>query len=59
MMYKALCSEIHTKHPTHSEHHVEIFIVKPGGNAKKPLGFRGLLIPKICTHTPSKYVEVN
>jgi hypothetical protein len=33
MMYKAkatVCSEIHTKYSTQSEHHVEFFIVKPG-----------------------------
>jgi len=27
----AVCSEIRTKHSTQSEHHVEFFIVKPGG----------------------------
>jgi len=34
MTYKAkvaVCSEIRTKHSTQSEHHVEIFIFKPGG----------------------------
>jgi hypothetical protein len=34
MMYKAkvaVCSEIRTKHSTQSEHHVELFNVKPGG----------------------------
>jgi hypothetical protein len=34
MKYKAkvaVCFEIHTKHPTQSEHHVEFFTVKPGG----------------------------
>jgi len=34
MMYKAkvsLCSEIPTKHPMQSEHHVELLNVKPGG----------------------------
>jgi len=33
-MYKAkvaVLSEIHTKHSTPSEHHVEFFNVKPGG----------------------------
>jgi len=33
-MYKAkvaVCSQIRTKHPTQSEHHVELLIVKPGG----------------------------
>jgi len=27
----AVCSEIRTKHSTRSEHHVEFFIIKPGG----------------------------
>jgi hypothetical protein len=34
MMYKAkatVCSEIHTKHSTQSQHHVEFVNVKPGG----------------------------
>ena len=34
MMYKAnvaVCSEILTKQPTKSEHHVEYLNVKPGG----------------------------
>ena len=34
MMYKAkvaVCSEIHTKHSTQNEHHVEFLNVKPGG----------------------------
>jgi hypothetical protein len=34
MMYKAkvaVCSEIHTKHSTESEHRVEFLNVKPGG----------------------------
>jgi len=34
MLYKAkvaVCSEIHTKHLTQSEHHVEFLNVKPGG----------------------------
>jgi hypothetical protein len=34
MMYTAevvVCTEIRTKHWTQSEHHVEFFIVKPGG----------------------------
>ena len=34
MMYKAkvaVCSEIHTKHLTQNEHHVEFLNVKPGG----------------------------
>jgi len=33
-MYKAkvaVCSEMRTKHSTKSEHHVEVFSVKPGG----------------------------
>jgi hypothetical protein len=34
MTYKAkvaVCFEIHTKHSTQSEHHVEFLNVKPGG----------------------------
>jgi len=34
MTYKAkvaVCSQISTKHSTHSEHHVELLNVKPGG----------------------------
>ena len=34
MMYKAkvaVCSEMHIKHWTQSEHHVEFLDVKPGG----------------------------
>jgi hypothetical protein len=34
MMYEAnvaVCSELHTKQSTQSEHHVEFFNVKPGG----------------------------
>jgi hypothetical protein len=27
----AVCSEIRTKHPKHSEHHVEFLYVKRGG----------------------------
>jgi len=27
----AACSEIHTKHSTQIEHHVEFFNIKPGG----------------------------
>jgi len=37
MTYKgkaAVCSEIRTKHPTQSEHHVESFNVKPGGTER-------------------------
>jgi hypothetical protein len=37
MMYKvkvAVCSEIRKKHLTQSEHHVEIFNVKPGGTQR-------------------------
>ena len=33
-MYKAkvaVCSDIHTKHPTQSELHVEFLKIKPGG----------------------------
>jgi hypothetical protein len=36
----AVCSEIHTKHSTQSENHVEILNVKPEGG-KKPLGLIG------------------
>jgi len=35
MTYKtkvALCSEIRTKHSTHSEHHIKFLNVKPGGS---------------------------
>ena len=41
----AVCSQIHTKHRTQSEHHVEFLNVKPGGTpyVKKPLGFKGLM----------------
>ena len=34
MMYTAkaaVCSEIHAKHSTQSEHYVEFFKIKPGG----------------------------
>jgi hypothetical protein len=34
MMYKVnatICSEIHTKHSTQIEHHVELLNFKPGG----------------------------
>ena len=34
MMYKAkvaACSDIHTKHSTQSQGHVEFFNIKPGG----------------------------
>ena len=37
MMYKAkvaVCSDIHTKHSTQSERHVEFFNVKPGGTER-------------------------
>ena len=27
----AVCSDIHTKHSTQSEHHVEFLDIKPGG----------------------------
>ena len=45
MMYKAkvaVCSDIRTKHSTHSEHHVEFFNVKPGWYVNKLLGFKRL-----------------
>jgi hypothetical protein len=31
MMYKAVCSEIHTKHSTQSEHRIEFLNIKHGG----------------------------
>jgi len=34
MTYKAkfaVCSEIHTKHSTQTDHYIEFFTVKPGG----------------------------
>ena len=37
MMYKAkvaVCSDIHTKHSTQSELHVEFLNVKPGGTER-------------------------
>ena len=46
MTYKAkvaVCSEIRTKHPTQSKHHVEFLDVKTDGTyVKKPLGFKRL-----------------
>ena len=45
MVYKAkvaVCSEIHTKHSMHGEHHVEFFNIKPWWYGKKPLGFKRL-----------------
>jgi hypothetical protein len=41
----AVCSEIHTKHSTQSQHHVELLNVKPGGTqtnkqTNKLLGFK-------------------
>jgi len=30
----AVCSEIHTKHSTQGEQHVEFFNVKPGGTQR-------------------------
>ena len=47
MMYKAkvaVCSEIHTKHSTQSDRHVEFLKVKPCGNVKKTLGFKRLML---------------
>jgi hypothetical protein len=46
MMFQAkvaFCSEIRTKHLTQSEHHVEIFNVKPDLRKKKKLGFKRLM----------------
>ena len=37
MLYKAkaaVCSEIHTKHSTQSEHHVQFLNIKPGGTER-------------------------
>ena len=57
MMHKAkvvVCSEIHTKHSTQSEHHVEFLNVKILWYGNKPLGFKrltpftGLIIP-VCS----------
>jgi hypothetical protein len=45
MKYKvkvAVCSKICTNQWTQSEHHVELFIVKPGGTYITPLGFNPL-----------------
>ena len=36
----AVCSDIHTKHSTQSERHVEFFNFKPWWYVKKPLGFK-------------------
>jgi hypothetical protein len=46
MMYKAkvaVCSDIHTKHTTPSERHVEFLNVKPWLYVKKPLGVKRLI----------------
>ena len=46
-MYKAIaavCSEIHTKHSTQSERHVEFFNFIPWRYVKKPLGFKRLMM---------------
>ena len=43
MLYKgkvAVCSEIHTKHSTQSEDHVEFVNVKTLSYVNKPLGFK-------------------
>ena len=42
MLYKAVCSDIRTKHSTQSERHVEFLNVKTRWNVKKPLGFKRL-----------------
>jgi hypothetical protein len=50
-MYKAevpVCSEIHTKHSTQSELHVEFLNVKSGGTEKKPLNFKRLNFSTPC-----------
>ena len=44
MMYKAkvaVCSDIHTKHSTQSEHHVEFFNVKPRGTLSNRQALKG------------------
>ena len=54
MMYKAkaaVCSEIHTKHSTQNERHVEFFNVKPWRYVKKPLGFKRLNALYIYEHS--------
>ena len=46
MLYKAkvaVCSDIHTKHTTQSERHVEFLNVKPWWYVKKPLGVKRLI----------------
>ena len=45
MMYKAkvaVCSDIHTKHSTQNEHHIQFLNVKLWWYVKKPLGFKRL-----------------
>jgi len=44
MMYKvkvAVCSEIHTKHSTQSEHHLEFLNVKSGGTQRNRSALKG------------------
>jgi hypothetical protein len=44
MMYyakDAACSEIHTKHSTQSEHHVEFLNFKPGGTYRNSQAVKG------------------
>ena len=53
MMYKAkvaVCSDIHTKHSTQSERHVEFLNVKPWWNVKKPLGVKRLICVCLSVH---------
>jgi hypothetical protein len=48
MLYKAtvaVCSDIHTKHSTQSEHYVAILNVKPDGMKRKTTGFKSLTVP--------------
>jgi hypothetical protein len=37
----AVCSQIHTKHSTKSEHHVEFVNVKPGGTYRNRKALKG------------------
>ena len=59
MMYKAkvaVCSDIHTKHSTQSERHVEFLNVKLGWYVKKPLGVKRLTT---VTHTKLLFTDVS
>ena len=51
MMYKAkvaVCSDIHTKHSTQSERHVEFLNFKLWWYVKKPPGFKRLIFSPYC-----------